>query len=457
MNKFLPFLAILAIICANNVNGKEVVCYVDISSNAGYQLLSTLKPNLCTMVNLAFAQVDANGNILASAMTNLGNFLNFRGTQKAPKMLLSIGGAADWWSLQNFVQIAASPSLRDAFAQSCLTTCQQYGLSGIDVDWEFPSSSDRQNFVELLRAVKAKLAPAGYLLTVAVGTSNWWAVGSGGLDVAGVGQVVDYVKMMTYDFHANAQWDVSFGLYFNAPMDDVAGRDSMVNSLNLFSSVDSQKLILGLPLYGNAYARAGSVNVGASYSSNWPSTGVSPSYNEICARTGMTKVAGSAPQWTPYMYDSSLWISYENPESVTKKASLVNTRNLGGVMVWSLEKDDQTGACDTCPFPLMRAINNAVGRYVDCSFTLSGNSSYPVMPELPDPVDTTTTSTTTTTASSNPDGALQVCPTSGYFKHPDCTKFYHCAWPGQAPYTQNCQPGLFWNNQQQYCDWNCVP
>lgn len=103
-------------------------------------------------------------------------------------MLLSLGGATDWWSLQNFVKIAQSPTLREAFATSCLQTCQQYGLSGIDVDWEFPGVSDKQNFVELLKAAKAKLAPAGYLLTIAVGASNWWAVGSGGLDISGVGK-----------------------------------------------------------------------------------------------------------------------------------------------------------------------------------------------------------------------------------------------------------------------------
>lgn len=86
---------------------------------------------------------------------------------------------------------------------------------------------------------------------------------------------------MTYDFHANAEWDRSSGLYFNAPMDDASGKDSMINSLKLFSSVPSSKLILGLPLYGNAYVTSGSNNVGASYSTQWPRTGVTPSYNEV--------------------------------------------------------------------------------------------------------------------------------------------------------------------------------
>lgn len=78
----------------------------------------------------------------------------------------------------------------------------------------------------------------------------------------------------------------------------------------------------------------------------------------------MTRVPGAAPHWTPYMHGNNLWISYDDPTSVAKKTSLVNSQNLGGIMVWSLEKDDQTGVCDKCPFPLMRAINNAVGRNV---------------------------------------------------------------------------------------------
>lgn len=182
---------------------------MDTSSNGGYNLLTSLKPNLCTMIDLAFAKVDPSGNVLASDVPSkvltlilkifsrkfaffidLSSFLKFKGTSKAPKMLLSLGGAADWWSLQNFAKIAASPALREAFANSCLETCQKYGLSGIDVDWEFPSASDKSNFVELLKAAKAKLGPAGYLLTIAVGASNWWAVWSGGLDIPGVGGCV---------------------------------------------------------------------------------------------------------------------------------------------------------------------------------------------------------------------------------------------------------------------------
>lgn len=116
---------------------------------------------------------------------DFSSFRALKGTTKAPKMLLSLGGAGSA-SIPNFVTISQSATLRSNFATSCLNVCKQYGLNGIDVDWEYPGPNDKKNFVLLLAAVKAKLAPAGYLLTVAVGASNWWAVNAGGLDIAGV-------------------------------------------------------------------------------------------------------------------------------------------------------------------------------------------------------------------------------------------------------------------------------
>lgn len=86
---------------------------------------------------------------------------------------------------------------------------------------------------------------------------------------------------MSYDFHSNADWDRASGLYFNAPMDDASGKDSMTNTLNIFSSVHPSKLIIGLPLYGIAYVTLDSVEVGAEYSLEWPSTGKTPAYSQV--------------------------------------------------------------------------------------------------------------------------------------------------------------------------------
>jgi len=439
------------------VNSVEVICYIDTSSNAGYQLISTLKPNICTILNLAFSKVDTNGNVLASQVPNLQAFLQYKGTLIAPKIMLSLGGAADWQSLQNFVKISKTATLRQKFADSCLSVCQQYGLNGIDLDWEFPYASDRVYFVEVLKTLKATLSPHGYLLTIAVGASNWWAVGSGGLDIPNVGANVDLINLMTYDFHANAEWDRSFGLYFNAPLNDSPGRDSLMNALQLFKSVPSHKLIVGIPLYGNAYRTISSTSPGGKYSTAWPSMGVTPSYRDVC-RLPYTRVAAKGPQWTPYMYGNGHWISYDDTVSVAKKSELVKKYQLGGVLVWSLEKDDDKSICDSCPFPLMRSINNAVGRSINCTF--GGNGLI-----TSGPIDPTTTSKTTTrqsTSRTTPvpggiEGGISICPKVGLFPFPgDCSKFYQCSFVNKPPYIQTCALNRFFNHKRKYCDVKCV-
>lgn len=72
---------------------------------------------------------------------------------------------------------AATPAKREAFARSCIQLVEDYGLDGIDIDWEYPrNSQEAQNYVELLRTVREHLDQLadrkserdnGYELTVA--------------------------------------------------------------------------------------------------------------------------------------------------------------------------------------------------------------------------------------------------------------------------------------------------
>ena len=46
----------------------------------------------------------------------------------------------------------------------------------------------------------------------------------------------------------------------------------------------------------------------------------------------------------PWLYNPAtrVWISYDDPESVERKAEYVRRRGLGGVMFWELGGDDGT-------------------------------------------------------------------------------------------------------------------
>lgn len=155
------------------------------------------------------------------------------------------------------------------------------------------------------------------------------------------------------------------------------------------------------------------------------------------------------------MYGNNHWISYEDTDSVAQKASLVKEYGLGGVMVWSLEKDDYTNRCGTCPFTLMRAINNAVGRQIDCTFNGNGIQTTTESPGVQTTM-TTSTTTTTTTSSSEDGDEIRICTETGYFKKPgDCHQYYVCVWVGFPPFTGTCPSNLYWDSQLSLCNWSC--
>ena len=45
----------------------------------------------------------------------------------------------------------------------------------------------------------------------------------------------------------------------------------------------------------------------------------------------------------PYSYNGPYWIGYDDVESIRLKSQWINTMDLGGAMLWSIEADDFAG------------------------------------------------------------------------------------------------------------------
>lgn len=69
--------------------------------------------------------------------------------------MLSIGG---WTYSPNFHPVVISRSAREEFVRSSIKLLEDYGLDGIDVDYEYPSNNEQaRGYTELLRCLREAL------------------------------------------------------------------------------------------------------------------------------------------------------------------------------------------------------------------------------------------------------------------------------------------------------------
>lgn len=246
MNSIYSLTTILLLSIASDVLSKhQVICYI---TSWNTNVVDKIDTNLCSTFIVAFGKIAANGTI--EVPSNMKKFLKLK-TPTSKLMLALGGGKADLsiWSI-----VSSDALLRTFFAQNCLKICKQYKLDGIDIDWEFPSTTERENFVELHKAVFYLLHPSHLSLTTAVGTGYWIVEVKNVYDFQRLNNYVDGYNMMTYDMHMDQIWDINNGVNFNAPKYAEVG-DSIEKGIRslLNKNVPARKMFIGLPFFSRMY------------------------------------------------------------------------------------------------------------------------------------------------------------------------------------------------------------
>ena len=262
------------------------------------------------------------------------------------RFIMSVGG---WTDSGPFYEMAATDAGRQAFAQSCgdfLKTFPQF--DGIDIDWEHPvigglqpgQPRDAHNFVLLLAAIRAAIGP-GRLLTIAVPASPR---GIEPLEYADMAPLLDWVSVMTYDFHSGGtRAGFNSALYnHDDPSNPKSNTHDAVQAI-LAKGVPRSKLVAGVPFYGRGWR-------GVESASAWSSgTGTIQvgGYQAIVA--SFLKAPGFVRYWdevakVPWLYNAQTkeWITYEDPQSMRIKGEYIAGQKLGGAMFWELSNDDGT-------------------------------------------------------------------------------------------------------------------
>jgi chitinase len=316
-----------------------------------------------THINYAFANVTEEGRVVLEQERDSLNLARLRDLKSANpdlKIVLSIGGWA--WS-DYFSDAASTDSSRARFARTAVDLLAKHDLDGLDLDWEYPGQpgqdnvyrpEDKENFTRLLRTVRRHLEKQGradgrtgderYLLTIAAGGDAEYLAHT---NMAAAHTPLDYVNLMTYDFHGG--WSDHTGhlanLYPPAAPDTL--QRSAATAVNMFvkAGVPPQKLVLGVPFYGRGWSGAGARDDGLyqRYDTSRGSYSYDTLANHVATQPGFERqwdaVARASTLWAP---DSSVLITHETPRSLRAKAHYVQSRGLGGVMYWEHSADDGT-------------------------------------------------------------------------------------------------------------------
>ncbi|MCL2694642.1 MAG: glycosyl hydrolase family 18 protein, partial [Oscillospiraceae bacterium] len=299
------------------------------------------------------------------------------------KLLISVGG---WTLSSGFYTMTDSLASINTFADSCVEFLRTYNFDGIDIDFEYPTATSGagdpkdnhlaeprravlfDNFVTMMRVLREKLDEAGrkdgkdYLLTFAAPASSWIL---GGMQLGEYAQYLDFVNIMTYDFHGT--WNNHVGPHA-ALLPDSRDTETLQSAMPVLNTdwarryfrgvLPPEKINIGVPFYTRGWTNVeGGLSGGLWGRSSQGAGGNHGIWNDPGTAGGVNPLwhiknllndpnAGFQYFWddvskTPYVWHaaSRTFITHEDERSVRERANYVIDHNLGGFIIWELGGD----------------------------------------------------------------------------------------------------------------------
>jgi spore germination protein YaaH len=224
-------------------------------------------------------------------------------------------------------EVLSSYSKRKNVIMQLLYFAEIYELDGINIDFENVYLKDKENLVQFTRELTPYLHEQGLVVSIDVTIKSLSEMWSLFLDRKALGEVVDYMMVMTYDEH----WATS------PKAGSVASVQWVERGLQgVLEEVPNEKVLLGVPFYTRLWKEEtdeqGDIKVSSkAYSmagiESWiAEKNVSLVYDE-----------NSGQHYGEY-YDATENVTYkvwlEDELSMSKRIDLVHKYNLAGVASW---------------------------------------------------------------------------------------------------------------------------
>lgn len=281
-------------------------------------------PAHITHINYAFGHVtNSFDGVRIDNPERLKKMVALKEVKPELKVMLSVGG----WGSGRFSEMAATDANRKAFAKDCLRVVEEFGLDGIDIDWEYPTSDaagisaspeDTDNFTLLMKELR-KALPADKLLTIAsVATAEY-------VNFKEVIQYLDFVNIMTYDM-ASAPKHHS-GMYRSEMSPGITCEEGILAHVE--AGVPMEKLVFGMPFYGRASGALEGFNDYKSliqlptdkFTAEWDDTAKAPYLVEVAS--------------------GNVVCTYDDPRSIAIKCDYIAEKGMKGAMYWDYDGDTE--------------------------------------------------------------------------------------------------------------------
>lgn len=226
-----------------------------------------------------------------------------------------------------FCEMTADKKKRKAYVKDVKRIVDEYGLDGVDLDWEFPttpngghtaSPDDDRNYVKLAKDLRKALGKEKWISYFSHFNGNW-------IDHKKMGPYVDYVNVGGYNLSSPHDGKVLHHspLYTGKHTGDWSVARAMEHHIDL--GIPKGKLLMGIPFYG---------------------IGLPPFERETPCSDFNKHAEGLHLAWdnesqAPYYEDKegNMIIGFDDERSIAAKFDFIRANGLPGVFVWHFDGD----------------------------------------------------------------------------------------------------------------------
>ena len=256
---------------------------------------------------------------------NAGNFTSFASAdyvEKAHAMGLEVWALVENIEYKNSIdmyEILSSTSTREKLIAGLVGEVQQYGIDGINVDFEQISMDCGEHYIEFIRELSVSCRKNGIVLSV----DNYVPTGyTDHYDRREQGIVADYVIIMGYDEHYAGSQEAGSVASINYVESGIA---------DTVSQVPANKVINAIPFYTRIWETTGSSissqAVGMEMAEEYVAAhNIDVEWNEETCQNYGEYTSGD----TRYQ----VWL--EDEESIRVKLNIMEKYGIGGVAAWRL-------------------------------------------------------------------------------------------------------------------------